>query len=294
MRALSFGEILFDIIEGEDFLGGAPLNFAAHLAKCGAESYILSRVGDDELGKKALEQIEELNIKDIFIQRDSNYLTGTVEVELKGGQPDYTILENVAYDFISTEDVDEKLNKEEFDIFYFGTLAQRSRDSAKTLHHLLDKKSFKHVFYDINLRKGYFSKKILEGSLQRCTILKLNDEEVDVLSNLFFGEKIIMEKFAERIAEDFKIHLVIITAGARGCLVHEKGKFGFEKGFPAEVVDTVGAGDAFSAAFIFQYYKYGDALKAARIANRLGAYVASSRGPIPAYSAEIKSILGIS
>src|SRR5690606_26563260 len=220
VKVLAFGEILFDIIEGEPFLGGAPLNFAAHFARLGGESYIFSRVGNDELGKKALVDIENIGVKTAFIQNDTRYETGTVDVILSSGQPDYTIVENVAYDFIEPGIIKDDLKQFNFDILYYGTLAQRNQESRKTLRKLIEQVKFKHVFYDVNLRKNFFSREILEFSLQSCTILKLNDEEVNILGLIFFNEHLSLESFAQKIADKFLIDIVIITVGAKGCVIH--------------------------------------------------------------------------
>lgn len=291
MRVLSFGEILFDIIEGENYLGGAPLNFAAHLAQLGAESYILSRVGKDELGKKAIEQVGSIRVKADFIQQDSRHPTGTVPVEFINGQPDYTIIKGVAYDYINYRESEQELNAMNFDVLYFGTLAQRNEESESSLKALLQRKAFKHIFYDINLRKDCYTADMIQQSLKACTIFKLNDEEVKVVSFLLYKQELEMEKFVKQVSKDNNIELILITAGAEGCYIFEEQELKFVRGYPATVVDTVGAGDSFSAAFVHHYFREKNALQAADVSNRLGAFVASSRGPLPAYSSEIKEVL---
>lgn len=292
MKVLAFGEILFDIIEGKGFLGGAPLNFAAHIARLGADSFVLSQVGEDKLGSEALEQVAKLGVKTLYIRKDTEHPTGIVNVVLEDGQPDYTIFENVAYDFIAPISDTETFGKEVFDVLYFGTLAQRNGQSKATLAQVVREGEFKHIFYDVNLRKGFYSREILHDSLQSCTILKLNDEEVTVLAEMLFHEKqLSMKDFAFRIARDFAIAVVIITAGVDGCMVFENEKLNFVKGYPAKVVDTIGAGDAFSAAFLYAYFHHQNPLRAADMANQLGAFVASSRGSVPEFSPEIKKVL---
>ncbi|EMR04667.1 carbohydrate kinase family protein [Cesiribacter andamanensis] len=291
MSVLSFGEILFDIIEGEHYLGGAPLNFAAHLAQLGEESYIFSRLGQDELGKRALEQISAFGVHTDYVQLDETHPTGTVPVEVRDGQPSYTILEGVAYDYIQFRE--QSFAGTAFDVLYFGTLAQRNSVSREALAQLMEHQTFKEVFYDINLRKNSYTPQVIRQSLERCTILKLNDDEVSVLASMFYGQEMSIEAFARQLAKEYSIRLIIVTAGAKGCYLYEQEELSFVKGYPAKVVDTVGAGDSFSAAFLSFYLKTADALQAADLANQVGAFVASSRGPLPTYSAEIKKVLMI-
>ena len=293
MKALSFGEILFDVIENEPYLGGAPLNFAAHLAQCGVESYIFSKVGADKLGAEALRQVKRLGVITDFIEVDKAHATGTVNVVLSAGQPDYTITENVAYDFITLKGKAAALGETEFDLLYYGTLAQRSPQSRETLRQIVAQKRFKQVFYDVNVRKGFYSREILENSLRHCSMLKLNDEEVKVLSQLLYQQELSMEGFSRKTVAAYGIALVIITAGAEGCYLFEEGQLHFVPGQAVVVADTVGAGDAFSAAFVYKYLGGASALEAAKVATKLGAYVASCRGPIPAYTPEIREALGL-
>ncbi|WP_224998465.1 carbohydrate kinase [Cesiribacter sp. SM1] len=291
MKVLSFGEILFDIIEGEPYLGGAPLNFAAHLAQLGVQSYIFSAVGKDALGSEALRQIEDLGVNTEFVQVKDEYSTGTVPVVFQNGQPDYTIVRDVAYDYIALNGNAKAVAKAGFDVLYYGTLAQRNEESRNTLKQLLENNSFKQVFYDINLRKDCFNKELIHESLQHCSMLKLNDEEVEVLSGMFFDKSLELQDFCARMALEYNLEVIVVTAGAKGCYILEGLELYFVNGYPAKVVDTVGAGDSFSAAFVYHYLKKGDALVAADIANRLGAFVASSRGPLPAYTPEIRRVL---
>ena len=294
MKLLSYGEILWDIIEGKPYLGGAPFNFAAHSAKCGIDTWMISRLGNDKLGESAFTKIKALNVATDFIQWDDTYPTGTVTVFLKNGQPSYTIHPNVAYDFINyNELVENGLLKQQFDMFGFGTLAQRRQTSRESLHQILSNLQFEHVFYDVNLRKDCFSAEIIRNSLPFSTILKLNDEEVPLISEFLFGEKLDFESFSQRVAVDYDQQIIIITAGGKGCLVYHQGKLHKVIGQKVTVADTVGAGDSFSAAFLYAFFKWGDPVKAAAAANQVGAFVASSHGPLPDYSPELKEMLGI-
>jgi len=291
MKVLSFGEILWDIIEGKKFLGGAPFNFAAHMAQCGAKAYIISRLGKDDLGKKAAEMAASYEVNTSLIQWDEKYPTGTVEVTLNQGQPDYTIHTSVAYDFIDYTELNNKMRDQEFDVFYFGSLAQRSAISKQTLKSLLVKNTFDYVFYDVNLRKDSFSKEIIHNSLQLCNILKLNHSEVPEISHLLYQADLSMEAFCQKMYIDYELELIIITAAEKGCYIFEADKLQLVPGRAVEVADAVGAGDSFSAAFMYVYFHKGDALAAAKIANQVGGFVASHHGAIPSYAEEIKSLL---
>lgn len=291
MKVLSFGEILWDIIEGKNYLGGAPFNFSAHMAQCGAKAYIISRLGKDELGKEAAEIASTYEVNTSLIQWDEKHPTGTVEVVLNEGQPDYTIHASVAYDFIDYAEVSSKLQGQEFDVFYFGSLAQRNHTSKNTLKSLLGKNTFDYVFYDVNLRKDSFNKEIIHDSLKLCNILKLNHSEVPVIAQLLYKADLSMEDFCTKMSIDYELELIIITAAEKGCYIFEADKLQLIPGKAVAVADAVGAGDSFSAAFMYNYFHKGDALTAAKVANQVGGFVASHHGAIPSYSEEIKSLL---
>jgi fructokinase len=293
MRVLSFGEILFDFIEGEPMLGGAPLNFAMNLAKMGVHSSLLSRVGDDKLGRLALSEMISVGAKTQFVQIDTKNKTGTVEVHLINGLPKYTIHNNVAYDYINYDEVAEKLEKKPFDLLYFGTLAQRNEVSNQSLSKLKNANNFKHIFYDCNLRTGFYSADLIIKSLRYCSILKLNIEELTEITQMLYNESMPLEEACRIIATDFDLEIIIITAGDLGCYVYHANELIFEKGLLVKVADTVGAGDAFSAGFVFKYLQSQNLRAAARVGNRMGAYVASSKGAIPTYSEKLKKDIGI-
>lgn len=291
MKALAFGEVLWDIIDGTPHLGGAPLNFAAHIAQCGAQSYIVSRVGDDNLGKSAIERIKENKVKTDFIQIDPTHETGTVKVTLTEGQPDYIIKEKVAYDFIEFNDQLKSISNIKFDLFYFGSLAQRHQVSASSLYSLLSANDFPDVFLDVNLRKDGFNGTILSRSLEHASILKLNTSELPVISQLVFEDSLSHENFCKRITEKYSIRIIIITAADKGCYIFTNQHLSHMSGVHVEVADAVGAGDAFSAAFMYQYAKTKNAMKAATVANKIGAFVASKNGALPPYPEEIRKML---
>lgn len=283
MKIAAFGEVLWDNVEGEYHLGGAPLNFTAHAVQCGLPAAIISAYGADELGEKAKVEIEALKVDTAFLQV-SDKDTGTVQVTLHNGQPEYNITKEVAYDYILTHKIDfELLNQ--YDSFYFGTLAQRNPVSQACLKMIFERCSFEMVFLDVNLRQSFYTLKILFDSIKQCTVLKLNDDEVAVLSELLFECHLSLETFSKKLIDQFSnIKTLIITKGAKGCLVYESKEFIHISSTPVEVADTIGAGDSFSAAFCAFYLRTNDVKAAAKLANKIGGFVASQHGAIPIYN----------
>lgn len=292
MKILAFGEILWDVIEGREHLGGAPFNFAVHSAQCGNKSSIISKLGRDLRGMRALDLSKAHGVDTSLIQWDDVYPTGVVDVTLSQGQPDYVIRPDAAYDFITnTGDWMGALPEHKFEVFYFGSLVQRNSVSFKTLHTILERNQFRHIFYDVNLRKGGFTPEIIKVSLNACTILKLNEDEVAVISELLMRSAMSNERFCEHIKSEYpNIKLVIITASEKGCLIHERELL-HVPGTLVTVQDAIGAGDAFSASFMHIYGLTGDALRAAQVANQVGAFVATRTGAIPKYASHIKGLL---
>lgn len=285
MKSLAFGEILWDIIEGNALIGGAPLNVSAHLAKMGIDTSIISSIGTDQYGVRALEACKRLGVNSHFIQTSAEHPTGTVDVFLTDGQPDYTIHEDVAWDCIRLNDTLLKAMEDEiWDVFIFGTLAQRSENNRIVIDEIFHHGDFRNIFFDVNLRKEYFSEDLLFKSLERCSILKLNDEEVHTIADIFIGPSSSYEEFCAKLSEKFAIDTIIITLGAKGAHFHHEGKDYVVPGQPAKVKDTIGAGDSFSAAFLYTYLKTKDPVLAVNNGCILGAFVASSDGAIPDYN----------
>ncbi len=285
LKVLAFGEILFDFIGGAEHLGGAPLNFAAHISRLGANAAILSAIGCDDRGERAVKRLLDYGVGCEYILRSPKHLTGIVNVELSGqGQPSYSILENVAYDNIAYSPRQAaSILDEGWDAFYFGTLAQRNDVSRECLYDLLDRFSGGVVFCDINLRQNYYSRRIIEKSFGYADIVKINDDELRVLSKLLYDDVIEPERFFGRLACEYGIKLLVVTCGSRGCDVFAESGWFHSDGVEVDVVDTVGAGDAFSAAFLYSYLTGHTLEQSAGIANRLGAAVAGQRGAVPVY-----------
>lgn len=279
-KVFAFGEILWDIIDDVPHLGGAPFNFAAHLRQCGIPTAILSSVGKDSLGERAGRAVRQLDVADDFLLIDAKRPTGTVSVTLKDGIPSYTIHEDVAWDAIAYSS--EVQFPDQIAAFYFGTLAQRSPLSRQTLFQLLDRYSKAPVFLDVNLRQKFRDREILDQSMQKATILKINDEEARVLAALFFDQDQSFDSLSRRLFQRYpKLQILIITLGAEGCRVIQRN--GDSKHIPAKkvhVVDTVGSGDAFSAAFLAALLRGETPFQAAEDGNARGGWVASFAGAI--------------
>lgn len=294
MNAVSFGEVLWDIIEEAEYLGGAPFNLAAHLAALGCQSAIITRIGEDERGRRVTDEMGALEVDPVYAQIDKKHHTGTVNVTLSlTGEPTFVINKNAAYDFIEAEEgLLKSIAKEPLDVFCYGTLAQRGEVSRNALLKLFEVVKPGHFFFDVNLRQQYYNREIITKSLSMAGIVKLNDEEVAVLSKLLYNKDMGEKDFSAELCKNFPVKIVCVTRGENGCAVYHNNEFKEMDGIKVKVIDTVGSGDAFSAGFLQQFCAGKDPFEAAVFANKLGAFVASKRGAIPEHSDEIKKLLG--
>jgi fructokinase len=291
---VGLGELLWDLLPEGARLGGAPANFAVMAGRLGNRAIVASRVGADALGEQARETLESLPVESRFIESDQEYATGTVTVTLKGGEPEYVIDEPAAWDRLGLNAEWRELARTA-DAVCFGTLAQRSDVSRGTILAFLDETRRDCVrVFDVNLRAPFWSGEVLRNSVGRATILKLNAGE---LPHVLVGtgvcpypteaqddEEIL--RGARRLLERYPVELVCITMGARGSLLVTRGGQDRRPGLAAKVKDTVGAGDAFTAA-LTHYYLEGAPLAVLNEAgNRWGAWVASQAGGMPPLRAE--------
>ncbi len=276
---VAFGEALWDLLPTGPVLGGAPLNFACRMNSLGHRSITVSRLGKDDLGQKAREQIVTLGMEDTYLQWDDNYPTGTVEIYFdEDKNPDYTIIEKVAYDYIELSDNLEN-TIESADCLCFGTLAQRNTVSRQTLKSLLSKFSGKFTLLDINLRKNCYSVDTLENSLEQANILKLNEEELAVLVDLFGLQGDSTPDQAEHLLKYAGLEYCVATLGEKGAVaLSRRGEKIYSPGYHVSLVDPCGSGDGFAAGFIHALLA-GESLKqACRLGNALGAMVAQQEG----------------
>jgi fructokinase len=276
---VSFGEALWDLLPTGPVLGGAPLNFAYRVNSLGHRSIIVSRLGKDDLGAKAREQIVTLGMDDTCLQWDDTYPTGTVEIYFdENKNPDYTIIENVAYDYIDFSDPIEDII-ENADCLCFGTLAQRNTISRRTLQGLLSKFSGKFKLLDINLRKNCYSDATIENSLEQADILKLNDEELAVLVDLFGLEGDSPPDQAEHLLKRAGLEYCVVTLGARGAFaLSHRGEKTYSPGYHVSLVDPCGSGDGFAAGFVHSLIEDKPLREACRLGNALGAMIARQEG----------------
>jgi fructokinase len=278
---IGLGEILWDLLPDGKMLGGAPANFAYHCMQMGADSKVVSAIGDDELGKEILAKTNSLGLVTEYIQINTTFDTGKVSVKLDNeGHPTYSIHENVAWDFIeATEKTADLLSSA--DAICFGSLAQRSTVSRKTINTYLRSAPADCIkVFDINLRQEYFSKELIESSLYDSNILKINDDELEVLSRMFNLGKTENQKI-EQLISDFDLTLIALTKGQSGSSIYTRGEISHLYSPKVKVVDTVGAGDSFTAALIVGLLNELEISKIHKLASEISAYVCTQKGATP-------------
>jgi fructokinase len=280
-NVIGIGEILWDILPSGKQLGGAPANFAYHAHALGARSRVISRVGQDSPGMEILQRLHGLGLPIADIQVDPSAPTGTVSVELSAdGQPRFTIHEGVAWDNL-TPDKNALAAVAQADAVSFGTLAQRCEPARGAIQALLAAARPGALrILDLNLRQHYFSRQIIETSLRLANVVKFNDSELPVLAELL-GLRGSARSQIEQLARQHAQRLVCLTRGAHGSLLYSGGQWADDPGQAITVKDTVGAGDAFTAALAMGMLA-GQSLDAInRDANQLARHVCSHAGATP-------------
>jgi len=275
------GELLWDVFPHHKRLGGAPANFAFHCYQLGAEAYPVSCVGTDELGLRIRENLREMGVDARYVLESDSFPTGTVQVILNDeGKPSYQIFENVAWDHIAfTSGLKELAAK--LDAVCFGSLSQRSPVSRETIHAFL-----RHTpeaalrIFDVNLRQSYFSKEQIEDSLRLASILKLSDEELPVLAGYFGLRGDVMDQLSE-LRERFDLQLLAYTRGPDGSVLVRADEVDDAPGQEGLAVDSVGAGDSFTASLCMGVLQGWPLSRVNLFANRVASFVCSQKGATP-------------
>lgn len=278
-KIIGLGEILWDMLPTGKQLGGAPANFAYHVCHLGGNGWAVSAISDDELGREIKNTLSTKKLNTIL--EEVNEPTGTVQVTLNAaGVPTYDITEGVAWDHIPFTERIGDLAKETSAVC-FGTLAQRSPESRATIHEFIENMpdgSLK--VYDINLRQNYYDEKIISDSLRLADILKINDEELEIVSKMFCLSGTSEER-CRAISREFNLKFVILTMGGDGSKVILEDRVHLSTPGKINIVDTVGAGDSFTAAFMLAYLRGESIEKAHTLATEVSSYVCTKAGAMP-------------
>ena len=285
---VGMGEALWDVLPEGKKIGGAPANFAYHVSQFGLESCVVSAVGDDKLGAEIISNLTSKGLKQLI--ETVPYPTGTVQVEIdQAGIPQYDIKENVAWDNIPyTPQLEELASRTQ--AVCFGSLAQRSIVSRETINRFLDAMPADPdnlVVFDVNLRQGFYNKEILCNSMERCNILKINDEELVTVSRMFGYPGIDLQDKCWILLGKYNLKMLILTCGINGSYVFTPGNVSFQPTPQVKVADTVGAGDSFTAAFIASIIKGKPVEEAHKTAVEVSAFVCTQNGAMPVLPQEI-------
>ena len=288
---IGLGEALFDCLPTCRKLGGAPANFAYHVSQFGFDSCAISAIGDDELGQEIIDTFDKVGLHYCLPKVD--FPTGTVQVTLNDkGIPQYEICLGVAWDNIPLTEELLSMAKEAKAVC-FGSLAQRSATSRATINAMLEAMPADTLkVFDINLRQQWYNREIIENSLHHCNILKINDEELDIVAPMLLSVKtdpsalIAQDKektlrVCRALIELYELRLLILTCGTNGSYVITKDACSFVETPKVEVADTVGAGDSFTGAFIAKLLQGADITQAHEIAVKVSAFVCTQSGAMP-------------
>jgi len=287
-KVIGIGEVLWDLLPGGKQIGGASANFTCHAQTLGAETCLISSVGNDPLGGEILARLSEMQVPVAGVSVNPLAPTGTVAVTISpDGQPQFAIRENVAWDLITATDFTRNMVAQA-DAVCFGSLAQRHEISRAAIRSLVASTRPEALrIFDVNLRQNYFSMEIVESSLRLANVLKINDEELPVLSRLFGLRGGLMDQVAD-LALRFELQLVALTCGAKGSLLYSQGCYSEARGLPVNVVDTVGAGDSFTAVLTMGILAGWNLDRINRYANEVAAYVVSQSGATPRLPAHLR------
>lgn len=285
---VGIGEVLWDCFPDDRKLGGAPFNFSFHCNQLGVRAFPVSAVGNDQAGADIRNQMAFNHLADDYVQTDLNHATGKVLVSITDGTPRYEICPDAAWDYIQMNDPLLELASN-VSAVCFGSLCQRNQVSRATIYSFLDALKPETIkIFDVNLRQNFYSKAMIEDSLQRSTVLKLNDEELPVLAQMFSLRGSIPEQLCLLIRL-FPLKLVALTRGGEGAMLITADQREELAGFPTQVVDTVGAGDAFTAVLCAGLLNHQPLPEMIQDACRVAAFVCTQTGATPFLHPTIRS-----
>ncbi|PIQ28435.1 MAG: carbohydrate kinase [Bacteroidetes bacterium CG18_big_fil_WC_8_21_14_2_50_41_14] len=281
---IGLGEVLWDLLPGEKKLGGAPANVAFHARQLGADAVVVSAIGNDALGEEMIDVLVKKQLSHHLAK--TVWPTGTVEVKLHQGNPEYNIIENVAWDHIQYTTEIEYL-ADTASAICFGSLAQRSLLTQQTIYKVLSRMPDQAIkLFDINIRQQYFTREILLRSLNACNMLKINHEELDLLTDLLQLPSDETEKL-HVILQKFGLQLIALTKGEKGSLLYTDKEVSNVEATHIQVVDTIGAGDSFSAALIMGLINKNPLCQIHQHAARVSSFVCTQKGATPQLPVEL-------
>lgn len=291
---LCTGEVLWDVFDGREHLGGAPLNFSAMVQRLGHSVTLLTAVGEDARGRRALEKIRSLGLSLDSVQVVP-LPTGAAEVATdERGNASFLIERPAAFDRLVTEpELTHRLAAIKPCWIYFGTLAQTEFRNEQLLRDLVQRIPDLKRFYDMNLREGHWNMSLVQRLSGLADLLKVNDIEAQTLHRESGrADPFSLESFCRAWAEEYDIATICVTLGGDGCAIFAHGRLEVYPGFQVKVIDTVGAGDAFAAAFLHGLLQRWPTARGARFANAVGAVIASHAGAIPDWKpSEVERLL---
>lgn len=278
-RIVAFGELVWDLFPDDQKIGGAPVNLVFRVNAMGDEGFLLSRIGEDQLGHDALAELAKLKISDSNVQVDPIFPTGTAHIRIGSeGRPDYVIEPDMAFDHIEFTAEALKLVRSA-DCLVYGTLVQRYGISKNTLRELLKESPAPVKYLDLKLRKNCYNRPILESSLEAANILRVKENELFTLKSELGLFEFETRALAQEVINEYNIDIVLVTKSKSGaCAVCKDGSYFEDPGYKIEIVDTVGSGSAFSAAFLHVYLENRNVEEALNFANAAGAAVAATHG----------------
>jgi len=276
----SIGEVLFDIYPERKTLGGAPFNFIYHIIGLTGGGNFISRIGKDEKGKNILAFMKTNSISAKYIQIDSEYPTGESVAKLDNMKiPSWEIKRETAYDFIEMNQEIESLIKHKTDCLYFGTLAQRGVRTRQTVHRCFNR-NLKY-FCDLNIRQSFYTKELIKECLEACNVLKLNVEELRLVSTLLLNKASGMDETPRMLLNEYNIDQLCVTHGEEGAVIYEGGRKNNYKLTTENIVDTVGAGDAYAAILCLGYLNNWEIEKTNKIASEFAGEIVKINGALP-------------